>query len=66
MSETKQIDDGGPAEDMTLLDWFAGMALQGLLAMPTSNVRGALTSTILASHAYEIAKDMLAARKAVR
>jgi len=25
-------DDGGPASEKSLLDWFAGMALQGLLA----------------------------------
>ena len=37
MSEDQVVDDGGQAfptthDGMTLRDWFAGMALQGLLA----------------------------------
>lgn len=48
---------------MTLRDWFAGMALQGLLAH-VIGVQNANGSTIkYAERCYEYADAMLAARK---
>jgi hypothetical protein len=66
-------DTGGPAfpslhdvryhphfhieEGMTLLDWFAGMAMQGLLASTKTN-----DAQVIAKDAYIIADAMLAQR----
>ncbi len=75
MSTRKFIDDGGSAfpygfinekggqtivMGMSLLDWFAGMAMQGILSNPI--VRDPDTD-IVAQDAYEVAKSMLAAKK---
>ena len=64
MSETR---DGGPAfpdnrwqDGMSLRDWFAGMALQGILAFEPDWV-GEVT---MEEWAYERADCMLAAREA--
>jgi len=73
---TQPINDGGTAfpaaqygfvapdghtTGMSLLDWFAGMAMQGMLSNP--NVRGNVDSDIITRDAYEVAKSMLKARK---
>lgn len=74
MSDTKQIDDGGPAfpaipgdmaqgpccywGGMTLRDWFAGQVLIGL-----SIRREGKTDAYDAQLAYRLADAMLAARK---
>lgn len=70
MSKTEQTD-GGPAfpcvgvgawnAGLTILDWFAGMALQGLLASETPD-GPVFTSQETASIAYRQAIEMLAAR----
>ena len=62
---------GGPAfpsqrehttkEGMTLRDYFAAKALQGMLA---ENGGGALANDKLADYAYNIADEMLRAREA--
>lgn len=49
----------GKTQGMTLRDWFAGMALQGLLAYP-----GEAMADSLPSLAYEYADAMLKARDA--
>lgn len=49
------------AEGMTLRDWFAGMALQGLLLDPDS--MGA-TEESNAEFAYKVADAMIKAREA--
>lgn len=55
------IDTGGPAfpvgsyAGMTLRDWLAGMAMQGLLAGDSSN-----TPDVCAEWAYKYADAMLA------
>lgn len=75
------LDDGGPAfpygekniterysEGMSLRDWFAGMALQGMVG-PTladaarQRVKPESVPPKLAEGAYAIADAMLAARK---
>lgn len=70
--------DGGPAfpareyesrpfsMGMTLRDYFAAKALQGLLselAHPDSDPRGAVNWSIMATQAYIAADAMLAARE---
>jgi hypothetical protein len=45
---------------LTIRDWFAGMALQGMNAMPSWD-KG--TTKEIAREAYSIADAMLAARK---
>ena len=60
---------GGPAfptigtdiDGMTLRDYFAAKAMQGLLNRDME--LGDLDSQVLADHAYEIADEMLEARK---
>jgi len=55
----------GP-EGMSLRDWFAGMALQGLLACPqVRQVTKPLKdeSTVIASEAFDYADAMLAERE---
>ena len=67
MPNEKQIDDGGPAfpshpdsayAGMTLRDWFAGMALQGLLTNNYARFSGA------SADAFMLADLMLKEREA--
>jgi len=72
MSDSKQIDSGGPAfpivcvgeysPGMTLRDWFAGQALAGLMSI-RHNVDNVGESQI-AREAYMQADAMLKARNA--
>ena len=64
--------DGGPAfptpgynqpEGITLRDYFAAKAMQGLYANPDYTDQ---TATVCAQWAYELADAMLAAREAVK
>ena len=67
-------NDGGPAfptqngtrndPGMTLRDWFAGMALQGMIAGGNSNAVRLLESSFdtYGEAAYSAADEMLAAR----
>ena len=48
---------GGFARDMTLRDWYAGLAMQGRLA------NGATSADITSQKAYEFADAMLKARE---
>jgi hypothetical protein len=67
------INDGGPAfprpmvaaaPGMTLRDWFAGQAMQGLIASPRGPVNGGtVTDSWVAENAYIVADAMLAARE---
>lgn len=89
MSENKPtpIDDGGPAfpvpgnpatmPGMSLRDWFAGQALNGLLAGEQNSAYSdregksvdewrANIRNMNAAYCYQMADAMLAARKAVR
>jgi hypothetical protein len=54
-------NDGG----MSLRDWFAGMAMQGMLANPNQDYAPLTTKSqeAVVSGAYEIADAMLAARE---
>jgi hypothetical protein len=55
------INDGGPAfPGMSLRDWFAAMALQGIKANPSWDEN---TRERIARAAYEQADAMLAARE---
>ena len=71
------IDDGGPVASIMTLgdkgevvpvgglsirDWFAGMALQGILAQPL-DIEAAFNPKLCAQSSYEFADAMLAARK---
>jgi hypothetical protein len=72
-----QHNDGGPAfpvtptdrggqcapteYGMTLRDYFAAKAMQGLLASPHADPRGG--ATVLAESAYIVADAMIAARE---
>lgn len=47
------MNNGSVPQDLTMLDYFAGLALQGLI------VRGYDDYRILAKESYEIAKAML-------
>ena len=71
MSDETKRDDGGPAfpmsgdpecdfdRGMSLRDWFAGMAMQGILSDPnTQNI------DVVSAVAYQMADNMLHARKA--
>lgn len=77
MSDTAKTDDGGPAiklvhtqsyQGVTVLDYFAAHALQGLLAKMqiTEQMVPARQDDIdeIAATAYEIARAMLEVRKA--
>lgn len=60
------LQPGGPtmyadSEGMTLRDYFAAKALQGMLA---ENGGGAMSNVKLAEWAYDIADSMLKARSA--
>ena len=68
---TDKKDDGGPAfsyssnvfpnyTGMSLRDYFAGMALQGIIP---HDVEISMNDASLAASAYELADAMLAARK---
>lgn len=75
-------NDGGPAfpchmqqhhdglAGMTLLDYFAGQALAGIMAnadflvSARENGKGASLDIVIASNAYDMAAAMLAAREA--
>ena len=50
------MNTGGPASEKTLLDWFAGQALAGLLACPVGSGRASEN----AASAYGLASAMLA------
>lgn len=70
MKKTEQPDNGGPAfpivnpagmylhPGMTMLDWFAGMALQGLLASENSD-EPSYTNQSAARMAYLQAIEMV-------
>lgn len=73
MSDSKTVDDGGPAfpqghldgphvdpSGMSLRDWFAGQALAGLMA--NINISGCNPDDY-AQLAYEYSDAMIAARK---
>jgi hypothetical protein len=49
---------GGFAKDMTMRDWYAGLAMQGILADPTTP-----RSVEIEGAAYYIADAMLKARE---
>ena len=52
------LDLGGSASDMTLLDYFAGQAMTGMIA-----THGGYNDEDLAVQSYRVAKAMLKARK---
>lgn len=52
-------DDGGPAKDMTLLDYFAGQALANPFTCCFNNPQ----SDRIAKRAYELAVAMLAEKR---
>ena len=56
MHSTKRLNNEG----MTLRDWFAGQALAGYFAAPSTPHQNA---TDCASYIYEMADAMIAARK---
>lgn len=53
----------GEPNGMSLRDWFAGMALQGMMANPECN---AMAGQDVARNCYRIAEEMIAARKEAR
>lgn len=57
MRDMRHNPDFDHEEGMTLLDWFAGMAMQGLLASTKTN-----SAQVIAKDAYIIADAMLAER----
>jgi hypothetical protein len=64
-SVTPYGEPNSPEFGMTLLDWFAGQALAGLLANPQSDIAEdwSWRTGSLTGDAYVYADDMLAARK---
>ena len=55
---------GGEDDGMSLRDWFAGMAMQGLIASPRGTPNGAdATDTYYAEMAYIMADAMIAERE---
>jgi hypothetical protein len=76
---SEPIDDGGHAyptlfttpdigsglKGMTLRDWFAGQAMQGMLSNPANygSSHEWRDDATVAEQAYEIADDMIKARK---
>ena len=72
---TNQPNDGGPAfpthgnpdtftsSGMSLRDWFAGMAMQGILASSDNQNGGYVTLEAMASDAWKTADAMLKARE---
>ena len=65
--DTKWILDGSVSQSgskgMSLRDWFAGMALQGLLAGNTGEYSSESYARNSSAHAYQVADAMLAARE---
>jgi len=60
------VKAGGFARDMTLRDWYAGLALQGQLSMPElcgAIGSGSVTITGLCASCFEWADAMLKARE---
>lgn len=53
-----------PKNDITLRDWFAGLAMQGLLAAQIHGFNDRPANGPFASMAYEMADAMLRARRA--
>jgi hypothetical protein len=58
--ESYRAEGHGPADGMTLRDWFAGKALDGICAHPDS--WGATSVKEVCKRAYEIADLMLEER----
>ena len=56
------IKTGGFARDMTMRDYFAGVALQGLLAYAATTGKYAPPDDELAREAYKLADSMLKER----
>ena len=65
-AEARERSKGGPASDMTLRDYFAAKAMQGMLAHHgvLQNKKQAENDAVGATHAYLIADAMLKAREA--
>ena len=73
MSDSKTVDDGGPAfpvpndantngqEGMSLRDWFAGQALEGYMSILDSRKNPDYQED--ATFMYQMADAMIAARK---
>lgn len=75
--ETKNVEDGGPAfpderwqNGMSLREYFAGMALNGILSNPTTVTAklfrsddGFMNSEMISACAYEQADAMINRRK---
>lgn len=53
----------GPCDGITLRDWFAGLAMQGLLAAQIHGFNDRPANGPFASMAYEMADAMLKARE---
>ena len=62
MTDKQTHDDGGPAADKTLLDWFAGMALAGIEANGHECCIRA-DAAEAAEWAYEYAAAMIAEKR---
>ena len=57
----------GPGMGLSLRDWFAGMALQGIVADPATNRRircGGWSEDRIATYAFQLASAMLKQREA--
>lgn len=73
MTDSKKIDDGGPAfssptnefedgwDGMSLRDWFAGQALTEFAGFVTVEIPE--TFNVVARHCYRMADAMIAAQK---
>lgn len=62
------VATGGPAHGgLSVLDYFAGKAVEGLLASPrspnTENPHENITAELIAMHAYAVAEAMLKERE---
>ena len=60
-NEDGKLEYFGTQIGMSLRDWFAGMALQGLLASVTEDEE--VIDDVIARSSYELADAMLAARE---
>ena len=58
--QTMTKDTGGPAKDETLLDYFAGLAMQGLIS---GDMKDSLDTEIVAADAYHLAEAMIAGKR---
>jgi len=56
------VKTGGYARDMTLRDYFAGLAMQGLLSYAAASGKYAPPDDELAREAYKMAEAMLKER----